>query len=254
MATNPSNINANPTAFFLNQSTETSKETKDKINEYVKKLLNLNDCVLCKQNYNFTDRIPRILVHCGHTICTACLKNFHKNRRVRCPLCLKLIKNIETLDRLPVNHTIFQKMMEERKEEFHKVAGKNAKFSDFTRASIPNRDKKGQYVDPLLEQQYAAKMNMGKPDLNAYYPNEPFDAGASEPTDFKKKLQEFKKQMQMDFNPAILDPKGKNKPAEYQNFMADEEEDMEYDEGVVLDDKFNNQDVEYGKLSALVVA
>jgi len=31
-------------------------------------------------------------------------------------MCLKLIKNIETLDRLPVNHTIFAKMAEENKE------------------------------------------------------------------------------------------------------------------------------------------
>lgn len=51
--------------------------------------------------------MPRILIHCGHTFCTECLIKFHKNYRVRCPLCLKLIRNIDIIDRLPINHTIF---------------------------------------------------------------------------------------------------------------------------------------------------
>ena len=37
---------------------------------------------------------------------------FFRNNKVRCPLCLKLVKNIETIDRIPVNHTIFCKMAE----------------------------------------------------------------------------------------------------------------------------------------------
>lgn len=54
--------------------------------------------------------MPRILIHCGHTFCTSCLRNFHKNNRVRCPMCLKLVKQIYSIDRLPINHTIFTKM------------------------------------------------------------------------------------------------------------------------------------------------
>ena len=30
-----------------------------------------------------------------------------RNRRVRCPMCLKLVKQLDTIDRLPINHTIF---------------------------------------------------------------------------------------------------------------------------------------------------
>ena len=33
-------------------------------------------------------------------------------------MCLKLVKNIDILDRLPVNHTIFSKMAEECKEDY----------------------------------------------------------------------------------------------------------------------------------------
>lgn len=235
-----STINSNPTAFFLSQSTTANKDTKDKIAEYVKKLLNLNSCVLCKQDFNFTERIPRILVHCGHTICTACLKNFHKNRRVRCPLCLKLVKNIETLDRLPVNHTIFNKMMDERKDEFHKVSGRHGRLTDYTRASMPNRDKQQQYIDPLVEQ-YASKKQT-KADT---YQKELFDTEA-DPQDMRQKIEEFKKQMKWDYNNP-LDDKLKTKLAEFQNFMDNEEgEDFEeYDENT-LKNRFNAPDYEYG--------
>lgn len=116
-------IKNNPTAYFLQQSANQSNEFRDKINDFVSKLINLQSCVLCKEDFNFSERIPRILIHCGHTFCSACLKNFHKNRRVRCPMCLKLIKNIDSLERLPVNHTIFSKMADEQREK-NKKEGK----------------------------------------------------------------------------------------------------------------------------------
>jgi hypothetical protein len=104
---------ANPTAFFFQQATTTNTEYKEKIDEFVGKLLNLKQCVLCRGDYNFSTRIPRILIHCGHTFCSSCLKNFYRNMRVRCPLCLKLVKNLDSVERLPVNHTIFAKMAED---------------------------------------------------------------------------------------------------------------------------------------------
>ncbi|CAD8203671.1 unnamed protein product [Paramecium octaurelia] len=100
----------NPTQYFFEQSNNPSSEYLPKINEFLSKLLNQKQCVLCKNDYNMKDRLPRILIHCGHTICTACLTNFYRNRRVRCPLCLKLIKHLDSVDRLPINHSIFTRM------------------------------------------------------------------------------------------------------------------------------------------------
>ena len=113
-------IKHNPTTYFLQQSANPSTEYREKINEFVSKLINLKSCVLCKEDFNINERIPRILIHCGHTFCTSCLKNFHKHRRIRCPMCLKLVKNIDNLDRLPVNHTIFSKLADEFKEKSKK--------------------------------------------------------------------------------------------------------------------------------------
>jgi len=53
------------------------------------------------------------MIHCGHTFCTECLIKFHKDYRVRCPLCLKLIRNIDIIERLPINHTIFHTLCTE---------------------------------------------------------------------------------------------------------------------------------------------
>ena len=33
----------------------------------------MSSCVFCGEKYNVGERIPRILVHCGHTFCTECL-------------------------------------------------------------------------------------------------------------------------------------------------------------------------------------
>jgi len=139
-----------------------------------------------KTDYNFTDRIPRILVHCGHTFCSACLKNFHKNRRIRCPMCLKLIKNIDSLERLPVNHTIFSKMAEECKEDYKKEAvGVNSKAElKFGNIGVPKvpfpeefHDNSKKVVNPLLgfnpNNQKAAKENQipAHLDINQFMPN-----------------------------------------------------------------------------------
>lgn len=58
-------------------------------------------------------RIPRILVHCGHTFCTECLTTcLFQNFRVRCPICRKLVKNLETPERLPLNINILYEVVE----------------------------------------------------------------------------------------------------------------------------------------------
>lgn len=103
----------NPTEYFFHQSMNPPTEYRGQISEFVNKLIDLRNCVLCKQKYDITTHIPRILIHCGHTFCTSCLLEFYRNMRVRCPLCLKLIKNIETIERLPINHTIFSRLVEE---------------------------------------------------------------------------------------------------------------------------------------------
>ena len=72
----------------------------------------LDKCYFCGLKYNVGERIPRILVHCGHTFCTECLSQLHHNFRVRCPVCRKLVKNLETVDKLPLNINILYEVVE----------------------------------------------------------------------------------------------------------------------------------------------
>ena len=73
----------------------------------------LDYCHFCGEQYNVGARIPRILVHCGHTFCTECLSTYlFRNFRVRCPICRKLVKNLETPERLPLNINILYEVVE----------------------------------------------------------------------------------------------------------------------------------------------
>lgn len=67
----------------------------------------LDICGVCRLNYNVGDRIPRILVNCGHTYCTSCLLKYYRKKRIRCPFCKKLVKNLESVELLPLNICIF---------------------------------------------------------------------------------------------------------------------------------------------------
>ena len=72
----------------------------------------MDQCICCGLTYNAGERIPRIMVHCGHTFCTECLTLLHHNYRIRCPLCRKLIKQIENVERLPLNINILYEVVQ----------------------------------------------------------------------------------------------------------------------------------------------
>ena len=42
----------------------------------------LDICGVCKQTYNVGDKIPRILVNCGHTFCTSCFTKYYRKNRI----------------------------------------------------------------------------------------------------------------------------------------------------------------------------
>jgi hypothetical protein len=106
----------NPHDFFNDQCENLTDEYLPQIKDFVKSLVDLENCCLCKSPYDLAHHMPRILVHCGHTFCTDCLSKFHHDFRIRCPLCLKLIKNIDGLERIPINHTIFTTLCEQINE------------------------------------------------------------------------------------------------------------------------------------------
>ena len=68
----------NPTTYFFKQAENPPDLYGEEINEFVSKLINKKTCLLCRQDYTISDRLPRILIHCGHTFCTPCLTNFYQ--------------------------------------------------------------------------------------------------------------------------------------------------------------------------------
>jgi len=73
----------------------------------------LDSCQNCANKFNIGERIPRILVNCGHTLCTKCLESLCVNFRIRCIICSKLIKNIDNVEKLPLNINILHEIADE---------------------------------------------------------------------------------------------------------------------------------------------
>ncbi len=71
----------------------------------------LDICQICENKFNVGERIPRILVNCGHTFCTKCLGKCLVNFRIRCGICSKLMKNLDSVERLPLNINILDEIV-----------------------------------------------------------------------------------------------------------------------------------------------
>lgn len=54
-------------------------------------------------------------MHCGHTLCTKCITELHHRDRVRCPICRKLVKQLESAERLPLNINILYEIVDKDK-------------------------------------------------------------------------------------------------------------------------------------------
>jgi hypothetical protein len=96
---------------------------------------NLDICQFCGFKYNVGERIPRILVHCGHTLCTNCISELHHHDRVRCPICRKLIKALESAERLPLNINILYEVVDKDEQ----LANCNFDFDDEEEESMQGK-------------------------------------------------------------------------------------------------------------------
>ena len=90
---------------------EKDEEFKDFKPTYKERKLDI--CGICKKTYNVGDRIPRILVNCGHTYCTSCLNQYYKNNKSKiiCPFCKKIVKHLDNVETLPLNLPIFSEIV-----------------------------------------------------------------------------------------------------------------------------------------------
>ena len=94
-------------------SSEHSKGT-DAVEKRIKgdyKTRGLDFCHFCGLKFNVGERIPRIIVGCGHTFCTSCLTYFCRNGNIRCPMCRKILKGVEAIEKLPLNFNILYEVV-----------------------------------------------------------------------------------------------------------------------------------------------
>ena len=66
-------------------------------------------CPLCKILYNEDNRIPRILLNCGHTICSSCILNsINSSAILKCPEDSTEYENISSLESFPINKALIK--------------------------------------------------------------------------------------------------------------------------------------------------
>ena len=66
-------------------------------------------CPLCKILYNEDNRIPRILLKCGHTICSSCILNsINSSAILKCPEDSTEYENISSLESFPINKALIK--------------------------------------------------------------------------------------------------------------------------------------------------
>lgn len=80
-------------------------------------------CPSCKQFYNEDIRIPRILLNCGHTICSNCISNsINSSSILKCPEDLTEYQNVSALSSFPINKALMKLL--------HKISENNKKEKD----------------------------------------------------------------------------------------------------------------------------
>ncbi len=97
----------------------------------------LDKCGVCNEIYNVGDKIPRILINCGHTYCTSCLTKYYRKNRIRCPFCKKLVKHLESVEQLPLNISIFSEVIK-NDEELLEILDTDSKNSFILNCPIHN--------------------------------------------------------------------------------------------------------------------
>ena len=67
-------------------------------------------CPICHNSYDSSIRVPKILINCGHTICSVCLntKIFENEGKITCPEDLILYEDIDSSDFFPTNKSLLQ--------------------------------------------------------------------------------------------------------------------------------------------------
>ena len=48
---------------------------------------NIFKCTFCEEGFNLSNKVPKMLTQCGHSICLECLEtNLKNNKNIRCDI------------------------------------------------------------------------------------------------------------------------------------------------------------------------
>ena len=103
-------------------------------------------CPLCNEFYNEDNCIPRILLNCGHTICTNCILNcLNSSSILKCPEDSTEYNNISSISSFPINKALLKLLhkISESKKIREKPQNINAIITNFKIPSPTSSPYKG---------------------------------------------------------------------------------------------------------------
>ena len=101
---------------LLERSNEDVRMRAEALSNY---LFSIKQCQRCLSLYNFDSNLPRVLVQCGHSICSLCVTDLVVDQKISCPFCNMQLTRVSSPEALPINQQIFvslQKNKEEKEE------------------------------------------------------------------------------------------------------------------------------------------
>ena len=101
-------------ALFTNAA-EGDSETALKAKEFQKQLFSLENCLACGLPFEIGSRVCRLLPQCGHGLCGVCIEPLLQYQILRCPICMKGLKDVSSIDRLPVHGLAFSHLFVKEK-------------------------------------------------------------------------------------------------------------------------------------------
>lgn len=88
-------------------------------------------CPVCYESFDQGERLPKLLLVCGHTVCSCCLSQLLKPTSKRCPFDKKNIEKKKVKD-FPVNYALVQMLERRLDEKICQKHNKNLSFVCFT--------------------------------------------------------------------------------------------------------------------------
>jgi len=87
------------------------------------------NCQTCDKQYNSQNRVPKLLIQCGHSLCSECVDKLYSNKQLICPEC-STTNHAESVAHFPKNLALIQMKKKPESSSRHKKKKEKAQVHE----------------------------------------------------------------------------------------------------------------------------